>query len=41
MISFRMESDSGFFESVRLDPVSKNQTFEIREIKLYCVRDRS
>lgn len=40
MISFRMESDSGFFESVRLDPVTSRQTFDIREIRIYCVRER-
>jgi hypothetical protein len=39
-LSFRMESDSGFFESVRFDPVTTQQDFDIREIRLYCVRER-
>lgn len=40
-LSFRMESESGFFESVRLDPVTTSQAFEIRDIRLYCIRERS
>ena len=34
---FRLESESGFFESLRLDPVTRPQDLEIREIRLYCV----
>lgn len=37
-LSFRMESESGFFESMRFDPVTKPQLLEIREIRVYCVR---
>ena len=36
-ISFRLSSESGFFESLRLDPVTRPQVVEIREIRLYCV----
>jgi hypothetical protein len=36
-ISFRLVSDAGFFESMRFDPVTKPQTFEIREVRMYCV----
>jgi hypothetical protein len=35
-LSFRLQSESGFFESLRLDPVTRPQVFEIREIRLYC-----
>lgn len=36
-LSFRLSSDSGFFESLRLDPVTRPQTVEIRGVRLYCV----
>ena len=36
-ISFRLSSESGFFESLRLDPVTRPQVVEIREVRLYCV----
>jgi hypothetical protein len=38
-VSFRMESETGFFESLRLDPVTRPQPLEIREIRVYCVWD--
>ena len=38
-LSFRLVSDNGFFESMRLDPVTKPQVFELREIRAYCVRE--
>lgn len=36
-VRFRAESRSGFFESLRIDPVTSAQQLEIREIRLYCV----
>lgn len=38
MFSFRLESATGFFESMRLDPVSRPQVLAIPNIKAYCVR---
>lgn len=35
--SFRLESATGFFESLRLDPGSRPQVLEIPNIKVYCV----
>lgn len=36
---FRLESDTGFFESLRLDPVTRPQLLDIPSIKVYCVRE--
>ena len=36
-VVFRLESPNGFFESLRLDPVTRPQVLEIRGIRLYCV----
>jgi hypothetical protein len=36
---FRLESSSGFFESLRLDPVATPQLLQIPSIKVYCVRE--
>lgn len=38
-LSFRLESATGFFESLRLDPGSRPQVLEIPSIKVYCVRE--
>ncbi len=37
--SFRLESATGFFESLRLDPVTRPQALAIPSIKVYCVRE--
>jgi hypothetical protein len=34
---FRLDSPTGFFESLRLDPVTRPQVLEISGIRLYCV----
>jgi hypothetical protein len=36
---FRLESSSGFFESLRLDPVTRPMLLDIPSIKVYCVRE--
>jgi hypothetical protein len=38
-LSFRLESATGFFESLRLDPVTRPQALVIPSIKVYCVRE--
>lgn len=38
-VVIRIESDTGFFESMRFDPVTRPQSFELREVRLYCVRE--
>ena len=38
-LSFRLESETGFFESLRLDPVTRPQVLAIPSIKVYCVRE--
>jgi len=38
-LSFRLESETGFFESLRLDPVSRPQVLTIPSIRVYCVRE--
>lgn len=39
-LSFRLHSEQGFFETLRFDPVTKVQEFEIGQIKAYCLRER-
>jgi hypothetical protein len=39
VLSFRLESATGFFESLRLDPVTRPQALVIPSIKVYCVRE--
>lgn len=36
-VVFRLESPNGFFESMRLDPVTRPQVLEMSGIRLYCV----
>jgi hypothetical protein len=36
---FRLESATGFFESLRLDPATRPQSLMIPSIKVYCVRE--
>jgi hypothetical protein len=36
-LSFRLESRTGFFESLRLDPGNRPQVLEIPNIRVYCV----
>lgn len=38
-ISFRLESETGFFESLRLDPVIRPQLLAILSVRVYCVRE--
>lgn len=37
-VGFRLDSATGFQDTLRLDPVSKPQAIEIRDIRVYCVR---
>jgi hypothetical protein len=37
-VGFRIESETGFFETLRLDPGTRPQLLEIGEVRLYCVR---
>lgn len=40
VLSFRLESPAGFEDQIRLDPVTGPQTLAIREVRMYCVRQR-
>jgi hypothetical protein len=40
VLSFRLESPAGFEDQIRLDPVTAPQALAIREVRMYCVRQR-
>jgi hypothetical protein len=40
LLTFRMESTTGFRDTLRLDPATKPQKFDLRRVRLYCLRQQ-
>lgn len=39
-LSFRQESETGFEDALRFDPMSQRQAVEIDDIRVYCIREQ-